>query len=258
MYQRAISTLGCGTLTLDEAATLARRHGLDGLELRALGGRLDLPGWFEEQFTVPATLASPTARDGLRVVALDSSFKLVGSAEEDRIDLLRFVPWAEALGVKHLRVFDGGRNRYDAVETAEALATLAWWRQLRAEHHWTVDLMVETHDSLLTSGQIVRLADAAGGVPLLWDAHHTWHTGAENPVETWEAIRRQVVHVHVKDSLAGHYVLPGDGQFPMAALRPRLAAEFSGVVSLEWERWWHPGLPPLEAALATAARRSWW
>jgi hypothetical protein len=36
------------------------------------------------------------------------------------------------------------------------------------------------------------------------------------------------------------------------------AAEFSGPVSLEWERMWHPYLPPLDEALAVAAARGWW
>ena len=258
MYRRAISTLGCGSLSLEQAGALALRHGLDGLELRALGGTLDLPAWLGNRYGTPAGAAAGALPGRMPVLALGTSFKLAGATEAERTELLRFVPWAEALGAKYLRVFDGGQARYDAGETAAAVATLAWWRALRASRGWAVDLMVETHDSLLTSGQILRFADAAAGVAVLWDAHHTWLKGRENPVETWGAIGRHVVHIHVKDSLAGTYVLPGNGQFPMAPLRERLAAEFPGVVSLEWERWWHPVLPPLEEALVTAARRSWW
>jgi hypothetical protein len=44
----------------------------------------------------------------------------------------------------------------------------------------------------------------------------------------------------------------------MAALRAALGGSFSGAVSLEWERQWHPELPPLEDALRSAFDRSWW
>ena len=82
---------------------------------------------------------------------------------------------------------------------------------------------------------------------------------------TWRAIAPHVVHIHVKDSIsqpsAKHpfsYALPGEGEFAMAPLRAVLAAEFTGCVSLEWERLWHPSIAPLEAALAAAAARNWW
>ena len=72
--------------------------------------------------------------------------------------------------------------------------------------------------------------------------------------------------MHVKDSMpvpSGKppftYVLPGAGEFPMEALRAALEADgFAGPVSLEWEKFWHPDLPPLDTALAAAAARGWW
>jgi hypothetical protein len=52
--------------------------------------------------------------------------------------------------------------------------------------------------------------------------------------------------------------LPGEGEFPMASLRAILQAEFYGTVSLEWEKLWHPYLPPLENALTAASEHRWW
>jgi sugar phosphate isomerase/epimerase len=83
---------------------------------------------------------------------------------------------------------------------------------------------------------------------------------------TWRAIRQRVVHMHVKDSVSipsgrhsYSYRLPGDGEFPMAPLREAIVREgYSGPLSLEWERLWHPGLAPLEDALAAATRNGWW
>jgi sugar phosphate isomerase/epimerase len=118
----------------------------------------------------------------------------------------------------------------------------------------------------LCAAAITEFLAAVPGVGLLWDAHHTWRKGGEDPVATWRAVRAHVVHLHVKDSVAvpsaRHpftYVLPGDGGFPMAALMAAVrVAGFTGPVSLEWEKQWHPYLPPLETALRVAAARTWW
>ena len=126
--------------------------------------------------------------------------------------------------------------------------------------------MIETHDSLWTAAAVGRLLTVVPDVAILWDSHHTWKKGGEDPVATWRAIRTRVVHVHVKDSVdvpsARHpftYVLPGDGGFPIAPLLAALRGEgYAGLVSLEWERMWHPYLPPLDDALGAATVRRWW
>jgi hypothetical protein len=56
-YRRAISTMGCPGLTLDEACALAQRHHLDGVELRSLGGTIDLPVHFSAIYGTPEKLA---------------------------------------------------------------------------------------------------------------------------------------------------------------------------------------------------------
>jgi sugar phosphate isomerase/epimerase len=201
----------------------------------------------------------------VRIAAFDASLHLVGATPAEREHLVALAPWAEALGVHRLRVFDGGKQA-DAAEVTEAVSTLRWWQDLRRKHGWQVQVMIETHDSLLTAAAIRRLLAAAPEVAILWDTHHTWRKGGEDPVVTWPAIRDRVVHVHVKDSIsvpsAKHpftYVLPGDGEFPLAPLLAALQADvYTGPVSLEWEKLWHPYLPPLEDALRAAAARKWW
>lgn len=263
-YQRACSTLGCPELPLGEVLELAGRHRLGGVELRALGGTVDLPAYFAQKFGSPERIKDQVPSVPVKIVALDTSLKLTDSTPAARETLLQFVPWAEALGVRRLRVFDGGRTA-GVDELEEAAATMAWWRELRMQRGWKVDLMVETHDSLIGSAAIGRFLALAPGTAILWDTHHTWKKGGEDPVATWRAIAPHVVHVHVKDSIsrpsARHpftYVLPGEGEFPMAPLRAVLQAEFSGFVSLEWEKMWHPYLPSLDDALVAATKRCWW
>ena len=143
--------------------------------------------------------------------------------------------------------------------------TVAWWRAERKKHGWKADLMIETHDALFTAASIKQFLALAPGTAILWDSQHTWRNGSEAPLDTWRAIKSHVVHIHVKDSIsqpsAKHpfsYVLPGEGEFAMPPLRAALAAEFTGCVSLEWEKLWHPYLAPLDDALTAAAQRNWW
>lgn len=262
---RCFSSLGCAGLSLDETLALAEKHGIPLLELRALGGTVELPGYFSALYGSPANLAARIRASRVRVVALDASLRLVGATQIERKQFTAFVPWAEALGVQRIRVFDGGKTA-DPAEITSARETLGWWTTLRKERGWRTELMVETHDSLYTSEAILRFVTAFPGTAILWDAHHTWRKGGEDPVLTWKAIRANVVHVHVKDSIdvpsVRHpytYVLPGAGEFPIAPLRDVLRANgFTGPVSLEWEKLWHPYLPSLDQALATAAERQWW
>jgi len=264
---RAFSSLGCVDLPLDEVLALAARHGLDAVELRGLGGSLDVPAWLAQAYGSPEAFAEHVRRSPVRIAALDTSLRLTGGSAADREEFLQFIPWAEAAGIPRLRVFDGGGRTLTDDGLAQALDTLAWWHALRRKNGWRTDLMVETHDALVTTPAIQRfLAAAPAGTALLWDAHHTWRLGGEAPVDTWAAIRAAVVHLHVKDSVGipseRHpytYVPPGRGEFPMAALLDALRRDgYAGVVSLEWERHWHPALAPLEEALASAAERAWW
>lgn len=156
---RGISTLGCAELDLPGALALATHHGLDAVELRALGGGLDLPAILTAQHGTPGAANAVTHGRRATVVALDTSFKLIGNTAGDREQLLSHVPWAEAFGARHLRIFDGGLNAGRA-EMEEAAATIAWWRRLRAKAGWRVDLMVETHDALTTTAAIRQFAQA--------------------------------------------------------------------------------------------------
>lgn len=264
-WTRCLSSLGCPELPLEAVLALAARHRVPAVELRAVGGTVELADYFGREYGSPASLLERLRDAPVRIAALDASLHLVGATAAERDQLAAYGTWADGLGIARIRVFDGG-NRADDAELAAAAETMQWWQALRRERAWQTDLMVETHDSLITAERVNRFLAAVPGTAILWDAHHTWRKGGEDPVVTWRAIRPSVVHVHVKDSIgvpsARHpftYVLPGDGGFPVAPLLASLAADgYGGPVSLEWERMWHPDLPPLDDALRVAAERGWW
>jgi sugar phosphate isomerase/epimerase len=263
--KRCFSTLGCAELELDEVIALALRYGIDVIELRALGGTVDLPAYFTQHFRTPDQLAAHIAASGVKVTALDASLSLKGSTDEDwQRDTEAFLPWAEALGGVDLRVFDGGGS-HDAAAIAMMAARVNWWNALRNERGWQSDIMIETHNSLFTAAANLAFLAAAPASRLLWDSHHTWKRGGEDPVTTWRALSPHVVHIHVKDSVSkpseNHpysYVAPGEGEFPAAPMMDILRSEYAGSISLEWEKLWHPYLTPLDGALATANEKRWW
>lgn len=264
--RRAFSTLGCPHLTLEDAMLLAHRHGIEAIELRALEGTLDLPALFHHRYGSPAGLARRLeSLPPVRIESLDTSFHLVGSGAPEREQLLGFLPWATAMGARRLRVFDG-RKPFDRDGLAAAQATLRWWQETVPTAPAPVELMIETHDALCKREQVERLLEVAPAARILWDAHNMWRAGAEDPCEVLRAIRAHVVHVHVKDSISRPsekhpytFVLPGQGEFPMRSILSELAlGGFRGCVSLEWETFWHPGLPPLEEALSSARTTGWW
>lgn len=259
-FQHCFSTLGCPDLSVREAAALAIRHNVPLLEIRAISGSVDIVAQLTAEFGTPAAFAEWIGTQPIQVVALDTSVRLLG----DRFDLEALeaiAVWAEAVGAKHMRIFDGG-IRLDEGDLAQAAERLQLWGERRQANGWTVDVMIETHDALADPSQLRQFVAAQPDAILLWDAHHTWAKGGENPVATWAAIRPLVRHVHVKDSVVGgkgrQYVLPGQGEFPMATLLAALGADgYVGPLSLEWELMWHRELPALDAALA-AANGGWW
>ena len=257
-FDYCFSTLGCSEMSLHEVADLADRHDIAAVELRTLSGTVDLISALAAEFENPAALADFIAPRNLRVAALNTSIKLFESTDLSAIK--PFIPWAEAVGATHLRIFDGGKQ-LGADDMKRAVTLLYDWQVTRESSGFDVDLMIETHDALADAERLAAFVELVPAAHILWDTHHTWARGADLGL-VWDRIARNIVHLHVKDSTADsdgrrHYVLPGDGDFPMAELISLLRQNERHIpLSLEWERHWHPELPPLEDALIAA--RNWW
>ena len=266
--RRCFSTLGCADLSFLEICDLAREFRIPALELRGVSGRMDMPEFFAQSGLNPARMEEICRSRQTRIIVAGSSIKLASAAEKDRAELLAFGSWAHDLDIPYVRVFGGGTwgRPLTEAEYSHAVELIHWWRNQKATHQWRVELLLETHDAFSASEPCLALnARLAEPLPLIWDSHHTWRVGAEAPASTWNQIGALVRHVQIKDSVdrpsARHpysYVLPGDGQMPLAEVIALLERErFEGLVSLEWERHWHPYLPPLRDALARLQERNW-
>lgn len=263
------STLGCSELSLPAICELFAEFGLRDLELRAVDGRLDLPQWAADKGWTPERAAALLAKHDIRFRVAGSSFKLVGHTEQSRAELLEFCRWADSWGARYVRVFGGGTwgQALTEADYEQAVEAVQWWQQEKAGRGWRVELLLETHDAFSASAPcrnlLARLREPIG---IIWDSHHTWRQAGESPRHSWSQLSQWIRHVHLKDSVAQppsrrhpySYVLPGDGEIPLREILAVLRQHhFAGTVSLEWERLWHPYLPPLREALARLVAQPW-
>jgi len=267
--QWGFSTLGCPELSIDQCIDLAARFEVPFIELRGFENRLDTPAYLSEQYPDLGLLRSRLREQGIRITSLDASFKLTESAGADREELREYAECATRLDVPFVRTFGGASMA--APLSSEQLQTATnhfeWWLKEKKSNGWTCDLMLETHDGFCDSNRCLQLQGVLPGpLPLLWDTHHTWKLGGERLPETWDRIGHLIKQVHIKDShsvpSARHpysYVMPGEGEFDLPSTINLLESkDFDGVICLEWERKWHPYLPPLADALACARNLEWW
>lgn len=263
------STLGCPEMSFPEVCRLATEFGIRHLEVRALNSRTDLPQYSLEEGLLPLRVRQllDTFHGSITVAASD--FKLVGGPEMQRAALVEFCNWADALGVPYVRVFGGGTwgTALTASDFTEAQKNIQWWREQKQENRWQTEILLETHDAFSASEPCVRLCTSLDEpLGLIWDSHHTWRLAGETPAESLSLLGPWIRHVHVKDSTdqpsARHpftYVLPGDGEAPLGEIVSLLRAHnFNGVVSLEWEKMWHPYLPGLREALVRLQEQPWY
>lgn len=254
------STLGNPTASLRGGCELARRFGLEFIELRALHGTTDLPSVFDSQ-------EFESCQD-ISVRLMASSLRLRDYGQQDLEAFCKLAALADRMGAPYIRIFGAGGIAFGPEPGADLLRSLAQGvrhiRQILEAGRHRCELLLETHDIFSSSARCLALNEYLDEpLNVLWDSHHTWRLSGESPEETWIALGPYIRHIHYKDSVASptsaegwQYVLPGDGEFPSERLARLLRDEnYTGGVSLEWEKMWHPDLPPIEKALGLFRQR---
>ena len=120
-----------------------------------------------------------------------------------------------------------------------------------------VRLAVETHDDWCRGEDltpvVAQVQSRFAGV--LWDINHPYRHG-EAPEDTARSVGELLLHVHTKDGVAGgSYKLFGEGDLPLGRMLSILhEMGYTGYLSLEWEKKWHPEIEEPEIALPHYAR----
>jgi len=260
--------MGCPELSLAEAASLAAEFSVPAIELRSLNNTIELPKLFPASGWTPAVTREICNKSSVQLASAGSSFKLISPDPAERAALAEFCGWADTLNIPFVRIFGGGKwgTPLTDEDFQNAANNLKWWRAEKSARGWSHELLLETHDAFAASAPCLRLNETLDTpLNLIWDSHHTWRYAGESPTDTWQRLGQFVRHVHFKDSVdkasARHpytYVLCGAGQMPLAETMQLLRAKkFTGGVSLEWEKLWHPYMPPLRMALAGLRQQPW-
>src|SRR5256886_6603729 len=203
------STLGCPAWTWKQILDFAQTHDYAAVELRGIQKNMDLtlaPELSREGGRIEESKRELRER-GLRISDLGASAQL---HEQDPVkraaqidEARRFIDLAEALRVPYVRVF--GNNYVEGVPRDMMLAHIA--RGLRELGDYArpkgVTVLIESHGDFTDSPSLLALLEQAASpaVALLWDAHHTFVSGKEQPEDTVRQLGRYIRHTHLKDSI---------------------------------------------------------
>ena len=256
----AFSTLGCPHWELERIAQAARAYGYAAVELRAIGGDLDLLKRPEFQTGTVETTRRWLTDQTLSICCVDTSCTFDSVDEDERrkqVEVaLRHADLAAALGAPLIRIFpDKIQTGATRNGTRDNIAACLHEVAQRAPNGVRVGL--ETHGDFArgeAAAEIMRLADHSN-VALIWDVANSLAAG--DPIE--EAAREvapHLAHVHLRDALAvkGHEhwlpVLAGRGVVSfVAAVNVLRELNYKGYISFEWEKYWHPEIEEPEVAL---------
>src|SRR5947207_6626516 len=153
------STLGCADLSFSAICELAGEFHIPGIELRGIGGRMDMSDYCAEEGLEPVRMREICGRHSTRLVVAGSSLKLSSASEKDRDEFLAFRAWAEALQIPYVRVFGGGTwgKPVTDAEYAQAVEFINWWRTEKGARGWQVEMLLETHDAFSASEPCLKL-----------------------------------------------------------------------------------------------------
>lgn len=256
------STLGCAGLCLAESARLGKTHGMSGIELRGIAGETDackIPDFAAEHAADSRALLDEV---GIVPVVLGTSCKFHDPGKR-RAALDEGVASAKAaagLGIPFIRVFGNDAKPDAATATRSVIEGIGELCAAAGD----VIVLLEVHGDFNRSEALMPVIGALdrGGVRnfgLIWDVAHSDRAYGSEWQRFYNDIAPWVRHVHIKDHVriaAGsgtrsfRLTMPGDGEIPIRDIVRRLALDgYSGYFSLEWERMWHPELPPIENAL---------
>ncbi|MDZ7264072.1 MAG: sugar phosphate isomerase/epimerase [candidate division KSB1 bacterium] len=260
MMKLAFSTLGCPDWTLEKIISNARGYGFSGIEIRGVGEHLDVT--MLPQFTSHSQETLRQLEDAeLNIVCFSSSILLSpaeSSLETPQLEeLKRYAELCSRFQTKFIRIFGGKLGQRTWEQAIDGAATYLE-KMIAALGSSDVKILVETHDDWLNSHHFHQLLERVPSdhVGLLWDINHPYMFIGEEPARTWHNVGNWIEHTHWKDSrrvavspARWEPCLMGEGEVPHQQIYRILRnAGYTGYLSLEWEKRWHPELPPAEMA----------
>jgi sugar phosphate isomerase/epimerase len=254
----SFSTLGCPDWTIAQALDIGVRSGYNGVELRFLEGEASLWKLPSFQGTGLTETRKRINDSGLTISCLDTSCRFDSPEKSEREhwieECMRMADLARQLNSPGIRVFGdridpGGTRAATQGRIAESLRSL-----IENTKHSGVEVWLETHGDFSSASQVQPTLSECPGLKLVWDAASAFVECGERPLANGSALQAAIRHVHIKDLRQINErwtpVLTGDGDFPLNEIRNVIdVTNYSGFLSFEWEKKWHPKIEPSEIAI---------
>ena len=256
----AFSTLGCPDWQLPQIVQTARRLGYDGVELRAVGGSLELLD--RPEFTADHLPSSRALFEDqhIEICCVDTSctFHSPNSPERrEQVELaLKHAELATRLGAPLIRVFP------DKIQTGVSREATRDYiveslQQVAERLPDAVTVALETHGDFAqaeTAAEIMTLVNHPR-VKLIWDVANSAAAG-DSISHAGRTVQPFLSHIHLRDARpvigSEHWlpVLVGAGNVSFSeTLAVIKELNYDGYVSFEWEKYWHPEIEESEVAL---------
>ena len=262
-------TLGCPNWNLDKICAKGNEYGYDGVDFRGYLDEIDIT--ILPEFTTHIQETKQKIYDaGLEVSAISSSINVCVS---DRIsqnmeEARRTIPVAKSLGAEVIRIFGGGDLEKNNRKELAKMGCECINKILELDGARDLNWLFETHDLWIRAQDcrmlLDNIPDPAFGA--LWDMGHTYRVGGESPSESYSELKGRIGYTHIKDAVydpnhplamedGWHYVLPGQGQLPLAESIHLLKSNgYDGWLQFEHEKRWHPELLDPEVAFPAFAK----
>ena len=235
------STIGCPDWTLEKAAAFGLQVNYPLLEVRITG----------KDFPERAILRR--LGEEKRCLILGTSFGLISDNPDFRTMLKDCAQLAADCAIPYIRIFGGCAfsEPFEEDKFDNARRNLEYFDTLDLP----VQLILETHDCFSSAQRVCSLFEKLDRtLPVIWDTYHTFFTGKESLLQSWELLRNFVKDVHVKDGSSAGLTLAGKGDFPLTELFNLLKEQnYSGLLTCEHEKMWHKELPDLPEAIYALA-----
>jgi sugar phosphate isomerase/epimerase len=260
LMKLAFSTLGCPNWELDQIVATAQRLGYDGVELRAVGGSLDLLDRPEFRSGRLQAARALFVESNLEICCVDTSCAFHSPSREERSaqveSALRHGELAAELGAPSIRVFpDKIQPGATRDETRDYICECL--RQVAERMPREVCVALETHGDFARTEATVEIVTLVNHprLKVIWDVANSVAAG-DSIDGAGRMVQRFLSHIHLRDarpvSRSEHWlpVLAGSGEVSFAETVAVIEGlNYDGYVSFEWEKYWHPEIEEPEVAL---------
>lgn len=258
----SFSTLACTDWEIEKVINFAVKNNFNGVELRAREPHLSL-GYDQKQRKNLKELFQKHNLDIPCITAYTRFGYQDDNIRQDNIEQLKkMIDLASDIDAEYIRTFGPAPDNSFSLEKV-----ILWLRNsfLEIDDYASkkgVKVLLESHDDLCRGENLIKIFAGADlkSCGVLWDVAHSVRAG-EEMTETVSHIKDYIYHIHIKDWInlnngKDHYVLLGAGELRINKLLSLLKdINYSGYLSLEWEKMWHPEIEESEIAITQYSQK---